>query len=113
MSPVVYPDNTPYGSYTNVSNDVLEKIADIELTRPERKVLTRIIRNTIGYVESTSYLGDEFKRVTSNFAMEYLVENTGLSEEEIKTALASLEDRRIIKRDGDRITFNHHLDEWV
>ena len=108
-----YPDRTPYGRYSTVSNDVLEKVADIELTRAERKVLTRVIRDTIGYPQKQPFTGEEVRRVTYEEPMERLVEKTGLTEAEINTALDRLERRNIIKRDGDSITFNHHLKEWM
>ena len=53
------------------------------------------------------------RRITYEEPMERLVEKIGLSEAKIKTALASLEARQIIKCEGDRITFNHHLEEWL
>ena len=109
---MVYPDGTPYGRYSTVSNDVLEKIADIELTRVERKVLTRVIRDTIGYPQKQKWTGEEVRRITYEEPMERLLEKTGLTEVEISTALDNLEQRKIIKRDGDKITFNHHLEEW-
>ncbi len=108
-----YPDRTPYGRYSTVSNDVLEKVADIELTRAERKVLTRVIRDTIGYPQKQPLTGEEVRRVTYEITIERFKEKSGLLEAEIKTALDNLERRNIIKREGDKITFNHHLDEWV
>jgi phage replication O-like protein O len=110
---MVYPDGTLYGRYSTVSNDVLEKIADLELTRAERKVLTRVIRDTIGYPQKQKWTGEEVRRVTYDIPMERFVEKTGLPEAEISTALDNLEQRKIIKREGDKITFNHHLVEWV
>lgn len=96
-SSMVYPDGIKYGRYTNVSNDVLEKVADIELTRPERKVLTRIIRDTIGYSEIQKWTKEEVKRVSKEIPIERFVEKTGLTEAEISTALNNLEQRKIIK----------------
>ena len=112
-SSMVCPDGKPVGRYSAIGNDVLEKIAEIELPRPERKVLDRIIKDTIGYPEIQKWTQEEVRRVTYEIPMERFVEKTGLSEEEIETALASLEERRIIRRNGEKITFNHHLDEWV
>ena len=109
---MVYPDGRRIKRYSAIDNDVLEKIADIELTRPERKVLDRIIKDTIGYPETQKWTQEEVRRVTYEIPMERFVEKAGLSEEEIKTALDSLEQKNIIKRDGDNITFNHHLEEW-
>lgn len=107
-----YPDGKRIKRYSAIDNEVLEKVADIELTRPERKVLDRIIKDTIGYPEIQKWTQEEVRRVTYEIPMERFVGKTGLSEEEIETALASLEERRIIKRDGDEITFNHHLEDW-
>lgn len=108
-----YPDGRLIRRYSAIDNEVLEKVADTELTRPERKVLDRIIRDTIGYPETQKWTQEEVRRVTCEIPTGRLVEKTGLSEEEIETALTSLEERRIIKRDGDKITFNHHLEEWM
>jgi len=33
---MIYPDGKPVGRYSAIGNDVLEKVADIELTRAER-----------------------------------------------------------------------------
>lgn len=112
-SSMVYPDGRPVGRYSTIGNDVLEKVADIELTRAERKVLDRIMRDTIGYSEKQKWTEEEVRRGTYEIPMERFVEKTGLSEAEIKTALNNLEQREIIKRDGDSITFNHHLEEWL
>ena len=108
-----YPDGRPVGRYSAIGNDVLEKIADIELSRPERKVLDRIMKDTIGYPETQPFTKEEVRRVTYEITMERFIDKTGLTEEEIEDALNSLEDRQIIMRDGDRFTFNHHLEEWV
>ncbi|MFC1954866.1 replication protein [Chloroflexota bacterium] len=111
-SSMVYPDGKPVGRYSSIGNDVLEKIADIDLIKTERKVLTRVIRDTIGYPQTQKFTGEEVRRVTYEEPMERLVEKTGLTEPEISSALDNLEQRQIIKRDGDKITFNHHLEEW-
>ena len=111
-SSMVYPDGRPVGRYSAIGNDVLEKVADIELTRPQRKVLDRIMRDTIGYPETQKLTGERVRRVTYEIPMERFMEKTGLREEEIETALDNLEERQIIKREGDSITFNHHLEEW-
>ncbi len=113
QSSMVYPDGKPVGRYSAIGNDVLEKVADIELTRAERKVLTRVIIDTIGYPETDKWTGEEFRRVTQEISMERFIDKTSLSEEEIMTSLDNLEDRQIIKREADRITFNYHLEEWV
>ena len=107
-----YPDGKAVGRYSAIGNDVLEKIAEFELTREERIVLTRIIMDTIGYAETKPWTKEEVRRVTYDIPIKRFVEKTGLFEEEIETALASLEERQIIERNGDRITFNHHLNEW-
>ena len=108
-----YPDGKRIKRYSAIDNEVLEKVADIELSSPERKVLDRIMKDTIGYPQIQSWTQEEVRRVTYEIPMERFVGKTGLSEEEIKTALDNLEQRKIIKRDGDNITFNHHLDEWL
>ena len=111
-SSMVYPDGRPVGRYSAIGNDVLEKIADIELPRPARKVLDRIVRDTIGYSEKQSFTQEETRRVKTDISMERFKEKTGLTEVEIKSGLWSLENRNIIRREGDTITFNHHLEEW-
>ncbi|MFC2019408.1 replication protein [Chloroflexota bacterium] len=113
QSSMVYPDGTPVGRYSAIGNDVLEKVADIELTRPERKVLDRSMKDTIGYPETQKWTEEEVRRVKYEIPIKRFVEKTGLLEEEIKTALDNLESRNIIKHDGDTITFNHHLEDWV
>ena len=113
QSSMVYPDGKPVGRYSAIGNDVLEKVADIELTRAERKVLDRIVRDTIGYSEEQKWTGEIVRRVTHEIPVERFVDKTGLSEEEIMTSLDNMEDRQIIKREEDKITFNHHLEEWV
>jgi len=109
---MVYPDGRPVGRYSSIGNDVLQKIADIALLRPERKVLDRVVKDTIGYPQKQNWTKEEFRRVTYEISMERFKDKTGLGEEEIKTALANLEARNIIKRLDDYITFNHHLEEW-
>jgi phage replication O-like protein O len=112
-SNMIYPDGKPVGRYSAIGNDVLEKIADIELTRPERKVLDMIIRDTIGYPEKLKWAEEEVRRVTYEIPMEQFVEKTGLLEKKITPALDNLERRKIIKRDRDNIYFNYHLKEWL
>ncbi len=108
-----YPDGTPVGRYSAIGNDVLEKIADIELTREERKVLVRIMRDTIGYPDDQRWSGERVRRITYDEPIERLEEKTGLSQPEIVTALDNLGKRWIITRDGDKITFNYKIEEWV
>ncbi len=110
---MVYPDHSPVGRYSAIGNDVLEKIADIELTRPQRKVLDRIMKDTIGYDEETKFTGERVRRVTQPMPIERFEEKTGLTKEEIIPALEVLEKRQIIRRNGDTITFNHHIDQWL
>jgi hypothetical protein len=110
---MVYPDGRPVGRYSAIGNDVLEKIADIELPRPARKVLDRIVKDTIGYPETKKFTQQEVRRVKTEITMERFKEKTGLTEVEINSGLWSLENRRIIRREGDTITFNHHLEEWM
>ena len=111
-SSMVYPDGKRVGRYSAIGNDVLWRIADTELTRAERKVLDQIVKDTIGYPEKQPFTGEEVRRVTHEITVERFVEKTGLTEEEIETALDSLEQKNIIKRERDEITFNHHLEEW-
>jgi len=110
---MVYPDHTPVGRYSAIGNDVLDKVADIELTRPQRKVLNRIMQDTLGYDEETKFTGERVRRVTQPMPIERFEEKTGLTREEILPALETLEKRQIIRRNGDTITFNHHLDQWL
>jgi len=112
-SNMIYPDNTLVGRYSSIGNEVLEKVADIELTREERMVLTRIMEDTIGWEERKAWTGESVRRVTYDIPVDRFVEKTGLSQTDITTALDNLEQRKIIKRDGDKITFNHHLEEWA
>lgn len=112
-SSMVYPDGKPVGRYSAIGNDVLEKVADIELSRPERKVLDRIMKDTIGYPQQQPFTKEEVRRVTHEILIERFKDKTGLSEAEITTVLDNLEQRKIIKREGDKITFNHHLEEWL
>jgi hypothetical protein len=110
---MVYPDGEPVGRYTVISNDILEKIASIELTREERMVLDRVIKDTVGYEEGKGWGGASIRRVTHEMPVERFVEKTGLAATEIRAALDNLERRSIIEREGDNVTFNHHLEEWV
>lgn len=112
-SNMIYPDETPVGRYSAIGNEVLEKVANIELTREERIVLTRIMEDTIGWEEGRTWKNESIRRVTYDIPVERFIEKTGLSEGEITTSLDNLEQRNIIKRDGDSITFNHHLEAWV
>ena len=112
-SNMVYPDGRPVGRYSAIGNDVLEKIADIELPRPARKVLDRIVKDTVGYPEKQSFTQQETRRVKTDISMERFKEKTGLTEVEIESGLWSLANRSMITRVGDTITFNHHLEEWM
>ena len=112
-SNMIYPDETPVGRYSAIGNNVLEKVAEIESTREERVVLTRIMEDTFGWREKTLFDGTQVVRVTHDIPVERFVDKTGLSKVQITTALDNLEKRQIIKRDGDTITFNHKLGEWV
>ena len=111
-SNMIYPDRAPVGRYSAIGNEVLEKVAEME-TREERIVLTRIMEDTIGWEEGRTWDDTSIRRVTRDISVERFVDKTGLSEQEIKSTLDNLEKRQIIKRDGDTITFNHKLGEWV
>lgn len=112
-SNMIYPDETPVGRYSAIGNEVLEKVASSELTREERIVLTRIMEDTIGWEEGRTWKNESIRRVTYNIPIERFIEKTTLSEAEINPALENLEKRQIIKREGDSITFNHYLEEWL
>ena len=47
-SSMIYPDGTRVGRYSAIGNNILEKVAGLVFTKSERKVLTRIIEDTIG-----------------------------------------------------------------
>jgi hypothetical protein len=112
-SNMVYPDMTPVGRYSAIGNEVLERVAETEFTKEERVVLIRIMEDTIGWEAERTWVGSSVRRVTHDIPLERFQYKTGLSGVQITTALDSLEKRRIIKRDGDTITFNHHLDKWL
>ena len=109
---MVYEDGTPVGRYTPIPNDVLDKLADMDLSKDERKILYRIIRNTIGYEEKKNFKGKSVRRASFDFDEDYLEDRTGVSKNNIEPILASFETRGIIKRERSLVTFNHHLDEW-
>jgi phage replication O-like protein O len=111
---MVYEDSTEIESYTTVPNDVLEKIADTELTHDEMKILFRVLRDTVGWeVEESKGFGKaSVRRLSHDIPTERFVDKTGLPEDRVITARDSLETRHIIKRDGDEVTFNNNLDEW-
>ena len=112
-SNMVYPDNTPVGRYSAIGNAVLEKVARIELTSEQRMVLTRVMQDTLGWREKKLFDGTNVVRVTHDIPIERFEDKTGLLPAEIITALDNLEKRQIIKRDGDAITFNHKLEDWL
>ena len=107
-----YPDGTLVGRYTVVPNNVLDVLAEIDLTKDERKILHRIIRNTIGYGEGRDFGGANIRRVSYDFPLDYLEEKTGVPKEKIEPILVSFEARNFIRREGISITFNIKLDEW-
>jgi len=109
-SKMVYEDGTEFGRYTVIPNNVLDRIAEIDLTNDEKKVLFRIIRNTVGY--ETTKNGTSVRKLSADFPLEYLVEKTGVSGRKVETILKRLEKRRIIERRGDTITFSHSLELW-
>jgi len=109
---MIYEDGKEFGTYTVIPNDVLEKIAEIDLTKGEMKVLLRIIRNTIGYEVTKKMDGTSVRRLSYDFTEDYLEEKTGVSKEKVATILDNLEKRRIIKRQGITVTFNNNLGEW-
>jgi len=110
---MIYEDGTPVGRYTVIPNDILDKTTDIDLTKEERKVLIRIIRNTVGYEEYKKKDGTSVRKLSNDLPEDYLIEKTELSSEEVASALESLEKRRIIRREGNEVTFNKNLDEWI
>lgn len=109
---MIYEDGKEVGTYTVIPNDVLEKIAEIDLTKGERKILLRIIRNTIGYEATKKMDGTSIRRLSADLPEDYLKEKTGVSKEKAANILGSLEKRRIIKRQGITVTLNNNLDEW-
>jgi phage replication O-like protein O len=109
---MIYPDGESVGRYSTIGDDILEKVADIELTRAERKVLDRIIRDTVGYEERKAWTGQSVRRVTHELPIKRFIEKTLLPPAVISEALDKLEQKNIIERNGDSITFNHHVDRW-
>jgi phage replication O-like protein O len=112
-SNMIYPDKTPVGRYSAIGNDVLEKVAGMDLTREERMVLNRIMEDTIGWESTRTFSNESVRRVTHNIPIKRFEDKTGLSTQDINNALDNLEKRLIISRQGDDITFNHHLGQWV
>ncbi|MFC1998860.1 replication protein [Chloroflexota bacterium] len=109
-----YEDGTRTGTYSAIPHAVLDKIADIDFTKDEWKILLRIIRNTIGY-EAHKNLTDglSVRRMSYDFTEDYLVEKTGVGIYNLHSALDSLTKRNIIKCEKLKITFNNNLGEWI
>ena len=112
-SSLVYPDGTRVGGYSAIGNNILQKIAEVVLTKSERKVLTRIIIDTIGKEERKNWKKESVRRVRYNIPIERFEDKTCMVKREIKEALDNLEKRKIIKRQGDDIAFSYHLEEWI
>lgn len=116
MSGMIYEDGDPIETYTVFPNDLLDKIADIDLTKEEIKVLFRIIRDTVGYEREDDPRkadGTSVRKTSNNLPIDRFLKKTDLSEQDIKTALDSLEKRNIISGFRDWITLNHHVDQWI
>jgi phage replication O-like protein O len=111
---IVYEDGTIIESWSQVDNEVLDKVAESDFTKAERKVLNRIIRDTIGWdAQKNMITGASVKRLSHDIPVKRFTQKTKLSADKVKQALDNLEKRQIIKRQGDKITFNHHLREWL
>ncbi|MCP3685555.1 MAG: replication protein [bacterium] len=113
MSGMIYDNGDQVGTYTVFPNDILEKIDDLDLTIEERKVLHRIIRDTVGYEREKKPDGTSVRKTSNHFPINRFLEKTDLSEQDIETALDNLKERKIISRYEDGITLNNHVEEWI
>jgi hypothetical protein len=111
-SSMIYPDGTYIGRYSTIGDNVLEKVAGMAFTKSERMVLSRIMVDTIGQEERKNWKKESVRRIRSNIPIERFEDKTCLLTKDIKAALDNLEKRSIIRRQGDDITFNYHLEQW-
>jgi phage replication O-like protein O len=91
--------------FTRMSNELLEALAKAMaqgiITARERAVVDWVIRYTYGYHQKNGF-----------FHTSFIAKSLGLSASWVSQILKSLEDKKIIIREGEELQINKHYLEW-
>ena len=87
--------------YTQIPNEILEKLARMPLSPSQWRVLLYIIRKTYGWHKKVDYI--------ANFQ---IVEATGLCKAVVSRCLKGLNDMQLITRKGKLIGFQEDWEQW-
>lgn len=87
--------------YTQIPNEILEKLARMPLSPSQWRVLLCIIRKTYGWHKKVDYI--------ANFQ---IVEATGLCKAVVSRCLKGLNDMQLITRKGKLIGFQKDWEQW-
>jgi len=87
--------------YTQIANEILEKLARVSLSPNQWRVLLLIIRKTYGFHKKVDYI--------ANFQ---IVEATGLCKAVVSRCLKGLNDMKLITRRGKYIGFQKDWERW-
>ena len=87
--------------FTQIANEILERLALCHLPPNYWRVLLVIIRKTYGYQKKVDYIANC-----------QIVESTGLGKEVVSRALKHLEEWNIVTRSGRNIGFQKDWERW-
>ncbi|MBA7500375.1 MAG: hypothetical protein GH144_01330 [Clostridia bacterium] len=98
-----YKERIEKGNYTSIPNEIFEAIYQQGFTRNESKIFWFIVRKTWGWEKDREII-----------SLKLFAENTNLSKISISEALRTLQQRRIITKNGKNIyEIQMDIDKWI
>ena len=92
--------------YTRIANELIDNLAQIDLSGREFRVLLVIMRRTYGFQKKMDWI-----------ALPQLVDSTGISKANLSRIITELEKKKIILRDGSgyikKVGINTRTLEWL
>ena len=90
--------------YTKIANALLEAIAQLELSGRQHRVMSAILRKTIGFQKDFDWLVAEQVAEVMNYTGDLA---------NIRSDIRKLKERRIVIQNGKRIGINMVVSEWI
>jgi phage replication O-like protein O len=87
--------------YTKIANEILEALAQINLSSYQWRCVLFLIRKTYG-----------FSRKSDQIALSQWTSGTGIKKPHVCRTLKELQQKRIITNSGNRWGFNKHHNQW-
>jgi len=87
--------------YTQIANEILDKLAKLHLSPNQWQIVIFIIRKTYGYKKKVDYIANS-----------QIVQGTDLCKAVVSRALRSLNDMNLLSRNGKLIGFQKDWEHW-